>query len=415
MKVAPPASAPPDTAAGPTAPGRIGSLDGLRGLAILGVIAFHCDVLFNGQYGTEGSIIISRLLGTGWIGVQLFFVLSGFLITSILLERKREYARDEYLRGFYLRRALRILPLYYGFLLLYFLALRELPGLDTPTPLYSADSASLFLFYYNNRAALLDHSAPVLHMYWSLCVEEQFYLLWPFLVWYVGSRGLRRTCGLILVGALVFRLWALRLDHGMPLAYLATPSVLDGPALGALIALLRDDAAIWRRVVRASGWLMAAFFGAWAVVVLTQGHFFPNIDARYENPPVRHDSHLIETWGITVALLFFGALLIYVLGRDSPAACQARRWLTWRPLRSIGFYSYAMYMFHRVVMRVLDHGGKTWLPGYSGYAPTWAKPVAVLVVVAATYALARVSFVLWEQPFLRLRNRWWRTAFPARH
>lgn len=383
-------------------------------MAILGVIAFHCDVLFNGQYGTDGNIIISRLFGTGWIGVQLFFVLSGFLITSILLERKRAYARGEYLSGFYLRRALRILPLYYGFLLLYFLVLRDLPGLDTPTPLYSADSASLFLFYYNNRAALLDHSAPVLHMYWSLCVEEQFYLLWPLLVWHLGPRGLRRVCVLIFAGALSFRLFALRLDHGMPLAYLATPSVLDGPALGALIALLRDDAAIWRRMVRASGWLMMLCFSGWAVFVLTQGHFFPNIDARYESPPVRHDSHLIETWGISGALLFFGALMIYVLGQDSAGAGRVRGWLGWRPLRSIGFYSYAMYMFHRVIMRVLDHLGKTWLPGYAGYAPAWAKPIAVLVVVLVTYALARVSFVLWEQPFLRLRNRWWRTAVPAR-
>jgi peptidoglycan/LPS O-acetylase OafA/YrhL len=393
-------------AAGPQACGRIGSLDGLRGLAILGVMAFHGDVLFDGQFGAPGDVILSRGFGAGWIGVQLFFVLSGFLITSILLDRKRRYGLGDYLSGFYVRRSFRILPLYYGFLLLYFLLLRRLPGINAPTSLYSADSASLFLFYYNLRAGFLDRAAPVLHMYWSLCVEEQFYLLWPLLVWWLSARSLRWVCGVVFAGALLFRLAVLRQPHGMPIAYLATPSVLDAPALGSLIALLRDDEVTWRRTPQLSGWLVVLFASAVLAIVMAVGHFYPNIDARYEHMPVKHDSAAIETWGISAAILLFGAALIYAIGAESHRVGYFRRILNWPLLRSIGFYSYAMYMFHRVLLRLLQYFGETALPGYSHYPAAIAKPVAIAVLAAATYGVARLSYVVWERPFLRLRNRW---------
>lgn len=402
-----PAPAPtsfPGQGAGIDARNRIGALDGLRGLAIIGVMAFHANVLFTGENGTVANMAVSRVFGAGWIGVQLFFVLWGFLITSILLQRKSAAGFGRYVGEFYWRRFLRIFPLYYGFLALYFVALRYLPGIDDATPFRSGDSLSLFLFYYNDRAAFLNRAAPGLHMYWSLCVEEQFYLVWPLLVWHLNVRALRLACAVLFVGALVFRCIALRWPHGIPVAYLATPSVVDGPAIGSLVALMRWDADFWRRWAGYSGAAMAACAAALAAILATQGHFYPNIDARYDRVPLAHDSTMIATWGVSVAILLFGATLIRVLDGAGSIDRGMRRLLEWRVLRSIGFYSYAMYVFHRVLLRVLDYAARRSSAAFGAYPALLAKPLALLVLVGTVYAIARFSFAFLERPFLRLRR-----------
>ena len=166
----------------PSAAGRIPALDGLRGCAIVLVILFHANVWFGGEFGGPGGVL-SLVFGAGWIGVDLFFVLSGFLITRLLLEDRVREDRSAFFRKFYLRRALRIFPLYYGFLLLYLLLPRSELFNNAHTHVPAIGTLSLAFFFYNFQSALGHLTIPTLNAFWSLCVEEHFYLFWPLLVW----------------------------------------------------------------------------------------------------------------------------------------------------------------------------------------------------------------------------------------
>ena len=166
----------------------IKALDGIRALAILPVVFFHLG-----------------LLPVGWVGVQLFFVLSGYLITKILVAAKENDLRP-YLSRFYWRRSLRIFPLYFVFLAIAaisFSAFREdWPWLVT----YTANFA---------RLRETDLSEPFVHL-WSLAVEEQFYLVWPFVLYFASTDALRRLIIAIIVAAPLLRLGIFVAFHQMP-------------------------------------------------------------------------------------------------------------------------------------------------------------------------------------------------------
>ena len=146
------------------------ALDGVRAIAFLLVVFAHINMSFGGETAGEGvSLWVSKIFRGGWVGVDLFFVLSGFLITRILLDARQT---DGYFRNFYARRALRIFPLYYGFLALMFaLAVVKPDRFHYST----ADQASLLLYYYNVHAAFHTGLTGV-HHFWSLAVEEHFHL-----------------------------------------------------------------------------------------------------------------------------------------------------------------------------------------------------------------------------------------------
>src|SRR5882672_10627261 len=183
----------------------IKALDGVRGIAILLVILFH--------YG---------YLGCGWIGVQLFFVLSGYLITSILLQ-ERSQSLGAYLKRFYWRRSLRIFPLYYLYLLV---LLGTYLALKIP-PAFSDQWIYLFTYTYNVRQVLpnYDGSQLLIHL-WSLSVEEQFYLIWPLLVFVFAAHRFRT-----LLIALVVAVPLLRLLAALYLTQLGSPPLYVGTVL----------------------------------------------------------------------------------------------------------------------------------------------------------------------------------------
>ena len=197
----------------------IPELDGLRALAIVGVLLFHLHVP-----GAE----------FGWAGVQLFFVLSGFLITGILLNSK---ARSDYFSRFYVRRTLRIFPIYFlllGLVLVYAL-LRRLPY--SGFPWYAFYFQNYYIGWTSNHTqfpGLFAHT-------WSLAVEEQFYLLWPLIVWVLSPRSLIAFCCMLIVGGLTFQIavGAITMNHF--LADAALPSCAAALALGALLASLNPE------------------------------------------------------------------------------------------------------------------------------------------------------------------------------
>ena len=209
---------------------RLPALDGIRGLAIIWVVLHNTtDLLPPTLHGA--SHLMALLLHPGWIGVQLFFALSGFLITGILLDTQRA---ANYFLAFYAKRALRILPLYYTVLLL---LLVVVPGLQRGPTLPHAtpkEQLSLWLFIVN-----WTNAAPYgFAHFWSLAVEEQFYMFWPVIVHRLAAPRLFKVCVYIAMLALVIRSVMVFSGASSWAVYNATTSRLDALALGGAGACL---------------------------------------------------------------------------------------------------------------------------------------------------------------------------------
>ena len=181
-------------------------LDGLRGIAILLVLATHYQMAIPAHTAAERAL--KNILAHGWAGVDLFFVLSGFLITGILYDSK---GQSNYFRNFYGRRTLRIFPLYYGFLAVVLIGLIATatarhwnPSLPQFRNLWSLQP---WLWTYTfNIACALGHGSAHLGQLWSLSVEEQFYLVWPLVICFFPRRLLVPTCVTLIIGALALRI-----------------------------------------------------------------------------------------------------------------------------------------------------------------------------------------------------------------
>src|SRR5882762_4814287 len=198
-------------------PPRIPVLDGLRGIAILLVMVYHFW-FYGFAFGRQTILerMYSHTAGVGWIGVDLFFVLSGFLITGILYDSRND---PHYYRVFYARRTIRIFPLYYAFLALFCgIVPMALGFLHHPevAPSHDSTTAKLFVWsytlnWYEGFKGFSIVSASLQH-FWSLSIEEQFYLAWPFLVLTLTRRRLLSLCGVLVLLAFVLRAVLLRLQ-----------------------------------------------------------------------------------------------------------------------------------------------------------------------------------------------------------
>jgi peptidoglycan/LPS O-acetylase OafA/YrhL len=352
---------------------RLSGLDGLRALCMLLVILHH-----------------QQVIGFGWVGVQVFFVLSGYLITR-LLWRDRQTAFGPYLRGFWGRRVLRTFPLYFGFLAV--LAAGVLAGKLGA----GVKSALPFLATYSYNFLWSVKASPPSYYFghlWTLCVEEQFYLLWPLLIYAVRSGGLRRLLiAVVMAGPLVrlaelliLRHPALPPERNLTVAmYNLTPTYFDAFAAGAYVAIFP---------VRRP---LAGFLAALALTVVTLAVVFgAGLDVR---DPGGFGPGGTVVWGFSL-LSVMAALLIQCLaeGRLAPGFFDLR------VLRYLGTITYGLYVFHFPVQ---------W--GIDGLMPQQPVVVRLLLECALTVALAAASFHLWERPFLVLKDRWFplhRTAPP---
>jgi peptidoglycan/LPS O-acetylase OafA/YrhL len=206
------------------------ALDGIRGLAIIWVVLHNTtDHLPPTLHGA--SRVLALLLHPGWIGVQLFFALSGFLITAGLLDTQRA---TNYFSAFYARRGLRILPLYYIVLLLLLIVAPALHLDPTLLRTNMQEQLSLWLFTVN-----WTHVAPYgFGHFWSLSIEEQFYLFWPFIVHRLSARRLFAVCVYIAMSALVMRGIMVFSGASSWAVYTATTSRLDALALGVVVACI---------------------------------------------------------------------------------------------------------------------------------------------------------------------------------
>ena len=372
----------------------IAPLDGLRGTAVLLVLLFHFAWTFPDQ--TPLALLLKRALWVGWVGVDLFFVLSGYLITRGLVRASREPIKVR-LRKFWARRVLRIFPLYYIVLIL-----GSGVCLLSSAPIPSVP----YWFYLQNYALVFDPD--VLRWpahFWSLAIEEQFYFLWPLFALAAPRRFLVPvSLGLILLcvvtrGAMGFDMHLLEragqhdaAEQVAKIAYRSTPTHMDGLLLGALLAIVgSSDSALrspWRRV---RPWLFAG--SAFVIVALFfVTHGFNDYDGR-----------VIVAGYAALALFFTCAVSVAVDGTLTPLF---KKWLGSRPLRACGRVSYGMYLLHWPLVAFTVPTLERVQASSTASLGIVIGLLVILVGIAVTYALAELSYRFVESPFLRLKERW---------
>lgn len=370
------------------------ALDGLRGLAI--VLVFACHASWWGRESPSISApphLLDLIMGAGWMGVDLFFVLSGFLITGILLATTDS---PTYFRNFFARRFLRIFPIYYLFIFCMFIPYHVQFG--------RAGLASLLFFYYNLYAVYVGHGLPDVNSLWSLAVEEQFYLAWPFFVLFLSRKALVR---LILAGtviALILRLVVLSQSSVIQAASYLTPCRIDTLLVGALLAIWHRDEQQWKRLQKLAWPVALGCFAGLVGIAWWTGDFYGQALAKHLDG-YRHSSIMVLGPGCTLLAVLFAALIV-----KSTTQGFASSTFSWRPLRRIGKYSYGMYIVHWPVMQILS---KYVLNRFAYLPRDTVSVIRFVLALAVSYGLAYLSFHYFEQYFLSLKRHFPSVPPPA--
>ncbi len=379
----------PEPATNPSIPRpgtHVPALDGVRGLAILMVMVGH--FITYGGLLPEGESLsrYTRFMMIGGLGVDLFFVLSGFLITGILLDSK---GAPGFFRNFYMRRVLRIFPLYYGALVVAFVLAPPLLAGDAALAELVGEQAWYWSYTVNIRIAFWGWTPWHIGHFWSLAVEEQFYMLWPLLVFVCGRRTFLWVC-LTAIGTSLLVRTGFWLAGFPPYVNVFTPATMDGLAWGALLAVLArepggmDRLRRWARPLGAVTFLMLAAFLTWT------GGWDPG------NP-------LTRTVGRSTVAIFFASLLVLAAG--SPPRSLFARIFCSRTLIFFGVYSYGMYVIHQPLILLLRQHGLSLdlLPVFPG-SRNLGRVVVFSLGMGLTILLSLVSYHLYERPFLKLKR-----------
>ncbi len=357
------------------------NLDGVRGLAIALVMVFHYNYFF----------------AFGWVGVQLFFVLSGYLITTILLESKHRKLGD-YLKRFYWRRTLRIFPIYYIYLALvtvwYFTFHRPV---DFPMT-----APWLFSYSYNLYPLFKGFKFDVFFThFWSLCIEEQFYLLWPLLIFFLTVRQLRIVLIFFLLGAPLVRYWLGQylLETQVPhdfigqIIYRFTFSQWDSFAYGASIPVF----GLSSRIHNPARWLaiiviMMLIIGAINYQSLeVQGIAVSPTSLGYSIGIIENFQHV---WSYSV--LGFAAMATILFGLRSTGNSLADKILGNKMMVFLGKISYGLYIYHWVIWMTFNK----FLMGQ----PALVLALGFILFIAVCIGTAYGSYMLIERPLLARRN-----------
>lgn len=368
------------------------ALDGLRGIAILLVMWFHTSCYASGQCfsfqpiddpltGWEHNYYILSLLGQ--TGVDLFFVISGFLITAILLDTKENPGR---LKNFYIRRSLRIFPLYFFVLFSYLFIYSWLGSSEI-----ELKNVLTHVFYVQNWSlnfpgadfALLGHT-------WSLAVEEQFYLIWPVLLYALlrlEKKEMIITCCSLIAVSWLSRFYLADIGHEK-LAYTSTLSRMDALILGGLVSILRsynpdilnkNKKILLYTAVTMTG-LVIAMIGYYA----GQAHVF---------------HHNLIKIGLTAFSILYTALLALTVINSKKS--QLIKILSSHKLQKIGQISYGLYLYHVIVMLLLINYFGPEIDSFFIRQLILLIPGSIISLI-----LAYLSFKYFEKPILKLKDKY---------
>ncbi len=373
------------------------ALDGLRGLAALMVVAHHSAFTY-WHFNTFDKAYV-RATGLLWVGVDLFFVLSGFLITNILLDTRES---RNYFQTFYGRRAVRIFPLYYTFLAVLYFVIPAL-GFHLSDGIVKSE-----IWQWTYTANIYDSFNPGpdlnISQFWTLGIEEQFYLLWPLIVLFTKERHLKRGIIYVLLSIPLFRALCLAAGLSIHFIYSFTLCHMDGLLLGAIISLYYR--AGWIQKISSHSYRSILAFFDWSIAgliftfIVIYCFFLGNHQFVFN----------IVTWpipaqcaGITIISL---PLAYAVMRAISPGSNMLQKVMNLKYLRMIGKYSYALYVLHSPIC--LWAGWHFPVPAFLEMLPTEWSFLRSLYIITIQFTLSIVAAVIsWnilEKHFLKLKK-----------
>jgi peptidoglycan/LPS O-acetylase OafA/YrhL len=405
--ISPSQSSPTTTAQSPaTGTGRVRklsnlhvpALDGVRGLAILMVMVKHFFIGFESSLvaGPGGGPVknldwfVYTISKMGFVGVDLFFVLSGYLITGILLDTKGEQG---FFKRFYIRRTLRIFPLYYAFLAVVFFIWPVVQAqLSIPPNDWVRNAPEHQVWYWTYTANIFfakDQTFHGLFIMWSLCVEEQFYMVWPFVVFLLSRSGLKRACVICVFLALALRMGCVLMGWRELVPVVLMPTRIDTLAIGAWLAITAREPGGLAAVLGKAKWVLlvaVGLGGALGVAGFGGGR-----------------TGWVSAIGMTPVALAFGVLMLWVAGL--PAENIIPRFFSWGVLRFFGKYAYCLYVVHTFLQGILFHYVKddTFVERIAGSALP-GRFIFVGINMVASIAVALLSWNLLEKQFLKLKR-----------
>ena len=361
----------------------IPALDGVRAIAIILVMLFH----------------YYYLVEIGWVGVQLFFVLSGFLITSILLNEKNK-TLGVYLKRFYWRRSLRIFPIYYLYIILVgivFLATNFPENYNVLAPyLYT------YTFNYLPLKEGVQFDVFFTH-FWSLSVEEQFYIIWPMVIFLFNKKTLKYILVAIIIGSPIFRFfvaeWLISNNYLSSeigeIVYRLTPSQLDGFAFGALIPIFNLGDKKWN-----FSWLLYLSLALFVIVGITVYALFDgnlNHGITSLGFPIGETAHYQHVWSYLLINLVSLTLILFVLKKQSLFS----RVMSSKFFVEVGKVSYGMYVYHWVIIAFFRKTISLYIPNHL---------ISFIIYFILVYIVSYLSFRLFENYFIKLKDKKFNTS-----
>jgi peptidoglycan/LPS O-acetylase OafA/YrhL len=340
---------------------------------------------------------INIVTNYGSYGVELFFVLSGFLITGILYDGAND---PHYFRNFYIRRLLRVFPLYYGVLALVFCIAPLVTVLQGPTLDYLVDRQAWAWFYAVNIYIAKERGwfFSYLDHFWSLSIEEHFYLFWPLVVFALARRprALIAVCLVTALCAVLARVAGSLMGLSWWTTYTLTPFRMDGLALGAFLAVMARQPEGLGRFAQALP-LAVATGGGLLALTFVWTRLLP-----------REALELVLPVRAALVLVLLACFLVWAL--IAPERSATSRFLCSRFMGVLGTYSYGLYVYHHFISYYLasnrtDLALADWLGSHGA-----AVALQATFGVSASFGLAYMSYELFEKRFLRLK-RWF--ASPA--
>ena len=367
----------------------INSLDGIRGFGIFFVICYHFMLL---------SDFNPTVLGFSWIWIQMFFVQSGYLITDILINSKDKPFKI-YAGQFYWRRMLRIFPVYFMYLFAFaalYLVLHKPEDFGSRAPF-------LFSFTYNYTRLIPEidffslDGIWFMH-FWSLAVEEQFYLVWPFLIYFLDEKKIKFLIICVILAVPVFRFFFTDyvLANGFDpkltgeITYAFTLSQFDAFMIGAAIPIFK----LRERIQKPGKWVIAA-----AVVVLVAG-ITNYLLLRNEGLDIHWSSfgtsvamieNLQHVWSYTLINILFMFVILYLIKGNYDGVFE-NKWLV-----NIGKIVYGMYIYHFGILYVMSKVDQKFIHNF---------PISFAIAFALTFGLAYISYNYFEKKFLALKDYW---------